>query len=264
MNRLANYTKPGMFLVATLSVACIAGFGGSAMSQVTSPGGGAHRGPAPVYLGYAGNYVILAKAGITTTGATAINGHLGVCPIGSTAITGFGLKMNASRRFSTSSLVRGEIFAPNYALPTPALLTLAVGSMHHAYTDAAGRTSPPPIKLPTEIGGLTLAPGLYKTGNSVGITTNVYLHGGPNDVWIFQISQGLTQHSATRVVLTGGAQARNVFWQVAGVVAIGTTAHMEGEVMGATGITLKAGATMTGRLLAGTNVTLIANAVTVE
>jgi hypothetical protein len=96
----------------------------------------------------------------------------------------------------------------------------------------------------------------------VGISSNVTLNGGPNDVWIFQISQGLTEAAAARVVLTGGAKPSNVFWQVAGVVAIGSTADMEGVVLGASGITMNANATATGRLLSGTDVTLIANTIT--
>ena len=94
------------------------------------------------------------------------------------------------------------------------------------------------------------------------ISTDVTLAGGPNDVWIFQIAGTLTQASATRVTLTGGAQAKNVFWQVADVVAIGTTAHFEGIVLAKTMIAVKTGASVTGRLLAQTAVTLQMNAVT--
>ncbi|HEY5491359.1 MAG TPA: ice-binding family protein, partial [Gemmatimonadaceae bacterium] len=83
-----------------------------------------------------------------------------------------------------------------------------------------------------------------------------------NDVWIFQIAGTVTQANATRVTLTGGAQARNIFWQAAGVVALGTTAHMEGIILGQTGITLATGATVNGRLLAQTAVTLQMNVVT--
>ena len=136
--------------------------------------------------------------------------------------------------------------------------------MGTAYSDAAGRTNPAPVTElgGGEIGGLTLAPGLYKWGTGVLITTDVTLSGGPNDVWIFQIAGGLTQASATKVILTGGALAKNVFWQAAGVVALGTTAHFEGIVLSATAITLNTGATVNGRLLSQTNVTLINNTVT--
>ena len=90
---------------------------------------------------------------------------------------------------------------------------------------------------------------------------NVTLSGGANDVWIFQISGGITQASAARVILTGGALAQNIFWQVAGVVAVGTTAHMEGQVLSLTAITLGTGATVNGRLMAQTAVTLAGNTI---
>jgi len=263
MKKILNYAISGTAVTAFLSVACIAGYGGSALSRgVRFQEPPSHKGPEPVDLRFAGSFAILSETGITTTGTTEIIGNLGASPIASTAVTGFGLIMSRNRQFSSSSLVYGDVYAANYAIPTPAYLTLAVASMREAYTDAAGRTSPAPIGLPTELGGLTLAPGLYKTATAVGISKNVTLNGGPHDVWIFQISKGLTQASGTKVKLTGGATASNVFWQVAGVVAIGTTAHMEGEVLGAKGITLNTGATEYGRLLSQTNVTLIANDVT--
>jgi hypothetical protein len=134
--------------------------------------------------------------------------------------------------------------------------------MLSAYTDAAGR-APDYTELGTgNIGGMTLAPGTYKWSTGVLIPTSVTLNGGPNDVWIFQIAQGITQASATQVILTGGALPKNIFWQVFGVVNIGTTAHMEGVVLSQTAITLATGASVNGRLLAQTAVTLDSNAVT--
>ena len=109
---------------------------------------------------------------------------------------------------------------------------------------------------------MTLAPGLYKWGTPVSISTDVTLSGGPNDVWIFQIAGTLTQASAMRVNLTGGALAKNVFWQVAGSVAIGTTAHFEGVVLGKTLIAVQTGASVNGRLFAQTATTLQMNTVT--
>jgi len=144
-----------------------------------------------------------------------------------------------------------------------ATLTTAVGDMGTAYLDAAGRTLPDFNELGAgEIGGLTLAPGLYKWGTPVSISTDVTLSGGPNDVWIFQIAGTLTQASAMRVNLTGGALAKNVFWQVAGSVAIGTTAHFEGVVLGKTLIAVQTGASVNGRLFAQTATTLQMNTVT--
>jgi hypothetical protein len=93
------------------------------------------------------------------------------------------------------------------------------------------------------------------------ISSNVTLNGGPNDVWIFQVPGTLTQASATQVTLTGGAVASNVIWQVAGATTIGTTAHFEGILLDQTSIAVNTGASVTGRLLAQTAVTLQQNAV---
>jgi hypothetical protein len=136
--------------------------------------------------------------------------------------------------------------------------------MQTAFTDAAGRPTPDFTELGAgQIGGLTLVPGLYKWGTDVLITTDVSLSGGPNDVWIFQISGKITQANGTKLILIGGAQAKNIFWQAFGVVSLGTTAHSEGIIMAKTAITLGTGASVNGRLLAQTAVTLNANTVTV-
>jgi hypothetical protein len=135
--------------------------------------------------------------------------------------------------------------------------------MGFAYSDAAGRSIPDATELGAgEIGGLTIAPGLYKWGSGVSIATDVTLSGGPNDVWIFQIAETLKQASATRITLAGGAQAKNIFWQVGGVVSIGTTARFEGVLLAKTLIAFKTGASANGRLFAQTAVTLEQNAIT--
>lgn len=219
--------------------------------------------PGAIDLGLAGNYAILAKTGITTTGVTSIVGNIGVSPIAATAMTGFGLVLDGTGQFSTSSLVSGQVYAADYASPTPANLTTAVLDMEAAYLDAAGR-APDFTELGTgNIGGLTLAPGVYKWSGVVSIPTDVTLAGGPNDVWIFQMAGGLTMASATKVILSGGAQAKNIFWQVAGVASFGTTADFSGIILSKTSVTMTAGAVINGRALAQTNVTLISNTITV-
>ena len=219
-------------------------------------------GPSAVNLGTAGDYVILSKSGISTTGTTAIVGDIGVSPIAATGITGFALSAPPTT-FSTSLLVTGKVWAADYAVPTPANLTTAVLDMQTAYTDAAGRTSPDFTELGAgNINGLTLVPGLYKWGTGVSLPSAVTLSGGANDVWIFQIAQNLTVGNGSMVTLSGGALAKNVFWQVAGQATLGTTANFKGIILSKTLISFNTGATFTGRALAQTAVTLNATAIT--
>ena len=222
----------------------------------------------PVNLGTAGSYAILSQAGISTVPPSAITGDLGVSPISATGITGFSLTMDASNVFSRSPQVTGKVYAADYASPTPAKLTTAIGDMHQAFTDAAGR--PPNV---TELGGgnlggLTLFPGVYKWGTGVLIPTSVALKGLATDVWIFEIAQDLNLSNSASVILRSalplgllGPQARNVFWQVSGGVTLGANAHLEGVVLAKTAITLESTASVNGSLLSQTAVTLINNRV---
>ena len=218
-------------------------------------------GTAPVNLGTAGNYAILAKSGISSVPNSVITGNIAVSPIASTAITGFSLTLDATNEFSTSTQVIGKAYAPDYASPTPSNLTTAVGDMETAYTDAAGRTVNYTELNTGDISGRTLTYGVYKWGTGVLINSDVTLNGGANDVWIFQIAKGITQATNTRIILTGGAQAKNIFWQAAETVAIGTDAHFEGIILGKTNISMGTKASINGRLMAQTAVTLIMNTV---
>ncbi|MGB7211448.1 MAG: ice-binding family protein [Gemmatimonadales bacterium] len=220
-------------------------------------------GPAVVNLGTAGNYIILAKTGVSTTGASSFVGDIGLSPAAATFITGFGLILDGSNTFATSSLVTGKVWAADYTAPTPSNLTTAVLDMQTAYTDAAGRVLPDFTELGAgNIQGMTLVPGLYKWGTGVSIPSAVTLSGGTNDIWIFQIAQDLTVGNGAIVTLTGGAQAKNVFWQVAGSATLGTTSQFQGIILSQTLISFNTGATMTGRALAQTAVTLNATTVT--
>jgi len=221
-------------------------------------------GPDAVNLGTAGDFVILAKTGISATGATAITGDIGVSPAAGTDITGFGLIMDASGTFATSSMVVGNIYAADYTDPTPTKMTTAVSDMETAYTDAAGRISPDYTELYAgDLTGQTLTPGLYNWGTGVLISEGgVTISGSENDVWIFQVVQNLELADGAMVTLSGGAQAANIFWQVAGQVTLGTTSDFKGIVLCQTQIVMNTGATLNGRALAQTAVTLDANAVT--
>ena len=243
-------TKPQALFLATIL---------SALLAVPVMASAASAQPqAPIKLGSAGTFALLSKTGVTNVYASVITGDVGASPITGAAV---GLRCN--------EMASGIIYTVDAAGPLPCsvtaatLLTSAVSDMEAAYTDAAGRVLPDFTELGSgEIGGKTLTPGLYKWGTSVKISKDVTLFGGPTDVWIFQIAGGITQASATRVTLTGGSLAKNVFWQSAGAVSIGTTAHFEGVVLAKTLVAVKTGATINGRLLAQTEVTLQKNTVT--
>jgi len=212
---------------------------------------------AVVNLGVAGKCVILSKSGITDVFPSAITGDIGTSPITGAAI------------HVTCAEVTGTIYSVDAAGPLPcrvinaARLTTAVKDMQTAYTDAAGRSNPNFLNLGAgNIGGKTLKPGLYKWTTAVIIPTDVTISGGPTAVWIFQVAGTLTMSSAVKITLTGGAQAKNIFWQVAGGATFGTTSHFEGIILGKTGINLKTGASINGRMLAQTAVTLQKNTVT--
>ncbi len=211
---------------------------------------------AAVNLGVAGNFAILSKTGITDVYKSAVLGDVGTSPI-----TGAALLLRCSE-------VVGTVYTVDAAGPLPCrvvsatMLTTAVGDMQAAYTDAAGRINPDFLNLGAgNIGGKTLTPGLYKFTTAVVIPTDITIAGGPNDVWIFQVAGTLIMSSAVNVTLSGGAQAKNIYWVAAGAVTFGTTSHFEGNILGQTGINLKTGATLNGRMLAQTAVTLQMNTV---
>ena len=242
-------TKPRALVLATLMSTLLAA--PLAATAQSAP-------QAPVQLGSAGTFALLSKTGVTNVYASVINGDVGASPITGAAI---GL--------TCGEIKTGILYTVNAAGPLPCsvtaatLLTSAVSDMQTAYTDAAGRVRPDFTELGTgEIGGKTLKAGLYKWGTDVKISTDVTLSGSPTDVFIFQIAGGIKQASATRVTLAGGVLAKNVFWQSAGVVTIGTTAHFEGVILAKTLISVQTGATVNGRLLAQTAVTLQKNTVT--
>jgi hypothetical protein len=245
MKKCKGHSKK--MLLAVLLGICVTG--------VSSADAG--NGPMPVSLGAAETFAVLTQSGITDVYRSAIVGDVGTSPI-----TGAALLL-------TCGEVSGKVYTVDAAGPLlcaihdATFLTSAVGDMGFAYDDAAGRLSPDFTELGAgEIGGLTLAPGLYKWSTGLLITTDVTLTGGPNDIWIFQVAGTLNQANATRVTLAGGALAKNIFWQVAGAVTLGTNAHFEGVVLGKTMIAVNTGTSVNGRLFAQTAVTLQMNAIT--
>jgi len=209
-----------------------------------------------VNLGVAGEFVILSKTGITDVYKSAVTGDIGSSPI-----TGAAILLKCAE-------VTGTIYTVDAAGPLPcritnaSRLTTAVGNMQTAYTDAAGRSNPDFLNLGAgNIGGKTLKAGLYKFTTAVIIPSDVTISGSSTDVWIFQVAGTLKVSSAVRITLAGGAQAKNIFWQTAGAVTLGTTSHFEGNILGQTGINLQTGASINGRMLAQTAVTLQMNTV---
>jgi hypothetical protein len=201
--------------------------------------------------------VVLAKTGISTVPASVVTGNIGLSPAAASFITGFSLVADATNTFSTSTQVTGKVYAATDAPPTSSNLTSAVGNMEGAYTDAASRPTPDFLELGSgNLGGKTLAPGLYKWTSTLTLPENVTFMGGADDVWILQTSGDVSMTAAKNVTLAGGAQAKNIFWQVAGKVTVGAGAHFEGIILCKTQVTLQTGATMNGRVLAQTQVAL--------
>lgn len=203
--------------------------------------------------------MILSKSGITDVPASAILGNIGTSPITGAAITGFG------RGEVSGQVYTVDAAGPAFRVTFPVLLTAAISDMETAYTDAAGRILPDFTELGAgNVDGMTLRPGLYKWGTSLLIPTGVTLdaQGNPNAIWIFQIAQNLKVGNGAIVTLKGGAQTKNIFWQIAGQTTLGTTADFKGIILCATAIAMQTGASLDGRALAQTAVTLQMNDIT--
>ena len=205
----------------------------------------AATGPTTVGLGTAAPFAVLAGTPkVTSTGATVINGNVGISP--AAAVTGF-----------PPGIVHGTTHkADAVALQAQSDLTIA-------YTDAAGR---PVTATHGTLGGLTLAPGVYNAGGVVlGLTGTLTLdgHNDPNAVWIFQATSSLVTASSSRVRLINGARSCNVFWQVTSSATLGSGSSFVGTIMALTSITMNHGVTLHGRALARNGqVTLIDDRIT--
>jgi hypothetical protein len=133
--------------------------------------------------------------------------------------------------------------------------------MGTAYTDASGR-APDYTELGAgNIGGLNLGPATYKWSTALIIPTTLTLTGGPNDVWIFQVAQGLDISSGVQIVLAGGALPENIYWAVFSAANLNTTSVFKGTIISQTEIAMKTGAQINGRLMAGTAITLESNVI---
>lgn len=209
-------------------------------------------------LGVAGTFAILSATGVTDVSPSVVVGNVGASPITGAAVL-----------ISCPEVV-GKIYSVDAAGPAPcaitsaSLLTTAIGDMTFAYNNAAGVLNPDFTNLATgSIGGMTLSPGVYKWTSNVLIASDLTLEGTDSsyDRWVFQIDGSLDLSDAIMVHLSKGAKVQNIVWQVAGPATLGLGSHFEGIVLGKVGIDLITGATVNGRLLAQTAVTLQQNTV---
>jgi len=186
----------------------------------------------PVGLGTTASFAVLAGRTVTNTGPSTISGDLGVDP--GSAITGF----------PPGKVIKGTKYAAD------AVALQAQSDLKTAYNDAAGRT--PVTKVSKDLGGQTLAPGVYKATSGIGLTGTVTLnaHNNPNAVFIFQAGSTLITASSSTVKLTGGAQACNVFWQVGSSATLGTGSTFVGSILALTSASVTTGVTVDGRVLA--------------
>lgn len=215
-----------------------------------------------VDLGSAGSFAVLAKSGITDTlSLSGITGDVGLSPGPGGAIVGF----DNCTQVSGGAVYRVDAGGPSCAITDPALLGTAVTNMESAYSAATAQTPDYSNGGAENIGGQTLAPGVYSWGGALTIPADLTLdgQGDANAVWIFRTTGALTIEAGKKVVLVNGAQPANIFWVVAGETGLGAGSSLEGTVLDAVAITLGSGATVNGRALSQSTVTLDTSTVTV-
>jgi len=202
---------------------------------------------APVLLNTSHGFVVLAGSMITNTPTSAIIGDVGLSPTTGSAITG----LTAGE--VTGTIYAVDAFGPAGSVSDAALLLAAKNDLTDAYNDAASRT-PEDLLNPGagDIGGLVLAPGLYKFSSSAAITGTVTFDAGGNEnaVFIMQIGSTLTTAVGSQVTLIGNAKARNIFWQVGSSATLGVNSSFKGNIMASVSITLNSGTQIEGRMLA--------------
>ena len=285
MKKQPSNSKALVWLSALALTGLVAGCGGGSDSGGGGGGGGGgaksttgsvcSAGAACVNIGAAANlgaasgYGILAKTGVSTVPGSSVTGNIGLSPAARVFLTGWSQTADVTDTYATSAQVvaPGKLYADdNVGGTTKVDLGTAVLSMQTAYTDAAGKPAGvgPNLNLGAgTVTGQTLAAGTYTWGTNVNIPTDLTLNGSATDVWVFQIAGTLDMAANRKVILTGGALAQNVFWQVSGAITMGAGTHFEGIVLGQTAIIFGNLSSINGRLLAQTAVTLDMTTVTV-
>jgi hypothetical protein len=223
--------KPAAVRAATIAwLIALAGFAGTASAA----------SPAPVVLGGASDFAVLGATTVTSAGVSTVTGDVGVSP--GTAVTGFG-----------PGIVTGSIHAGDPAAAT------AHADLQTAYDDAAGRSpAEPAIGV---LDGLTLHPGVHASGAALSLAGTLTLDadGDPNAVFVLQAGSTLITAAGSQVLLAGGAQACNVFWQVGSSATLGAGSLLRGSVLAYASSAVGDGATIHGRMLALTGAVTLDN-----
>jgi hypothetical protein len=190
-------------------------------------------GAPAISLGAAESFSLLASATVTCTNSSAVTGDVGVSP--GIAITGF----------DASCTLEGSLHAQDAdAAAAHADLLVAFDQLGAAEceTDLTG----------VELGGLTLAPGVYCFDTTAGVTGALTLDAGPDPSasWIFQVGSAITTAPGSTVTMTGGGDACNVFWRVGSSAVLGTSSAFVGNILASASVTLASSSSLEGRALA--------------
>ena len=286
MNRFGSFSKLMPWIPVLLLSAAVAGCGSGGGGGRAFPGKNAGAGPvgavcqgaACVSLGTAANYAILANSGVATVPSSAVTGNVGLSPTARIGLTGWSLITEPTDTYFTSAQVAapGKLYAAdNVGGTTSADLSTAVGDMQTAYTTANGKapaggalaggvpgTACPGAGGTGALSGQTITPGVYTCTVALSIaTTPVTLSGA--GVYVIRTTQAFTTGADTLVTLAAGAQAKDIFWVIAGATTVGARSHLEGIILDQTAINMGNLSSINGRLLAQTAVNLDATTVTV-
>jgi hypothetical protein len=251
----------GLLISLTLALGCTGrgGSGGGGLPPADNAVGagsgidGLGRGPTPIDLGTAQGFRMLAESAITDVTASSVTGNVGLSPASGAFI---GIPCTEV----TGTIFQADAGGAGCMIQDSVGLTTAVNDKRTAYTVGNSR-APDYTELGAgNIGGMNLAPATYYWSSNLIIPTTLTLTGGPNDVWIFQIAQGLDISTNVEVILAGGARAENIYWNVF-QATINVGAMMKGAINSATDIVVNTGATVNGRLLANTAITLQSNVI---
>lgn len=200
-----------------------------------------------VDLKTAARFGILSGVGISNNAGFSVinNMDVGISPGARSSVTGF----------PPAIVVGGAIYAADDGGAVAAMLTQAKLDLTAAYLFAEGASSPAPASVSGDLGGLTLTPGIYKSTSTLLIQSGdltLDAQGDPNAVWIFQVASGFTTVGGAggSVILTGGADADNIFWQTGSSAVIGDYTSFYGNILALQSITMNSHAVAVGRMLA--------------